>query len=626
MGHAGVTPTRRGLPFLPALDGIRAVAVSAVLLYHADIVWTPGGFLGVEVFFVLSGYLITCLLWTERASTGTVSLPRFYARRARRLLPALFVMLGVVLAAFLIAWPEEIGRIRGEAAAAFAYVSNWYLIGIDQSYFTTLGRPSPFAHLWSLAIEEQFYVVWPVLLGGLALLMRRSARVAATIAAGAAVSALAMWLIYSGGDPSRVYFGTDTRAAGLLMGAALAVVWRPFEQTNARFRPTPRALDLAFIGSSAVLVWAFLRYDEFTPFTYRPGIQLVALATILLIAASVHPAARLARVLGWAPLRALGRRAYAIYLWHWPVFVVTRPGVDLDISVGRALLLRVAITLVLADLSYRFVEEPIRDGRFMQGLRGLVDRAWYSPASFRRLVVGGSGTLVVGVIGLGVLASALVRAPAPQASELEIQLRAEEAAARAPVAVPLVLEISREFPPRVFPAPRGKVAPLPRLAKPVPLLPRVKADALALGDSVMLGARSTLTNRIRGMYVDASVSRATHDGIARLRELRRRDRLSDTVVIHLGNNGAFIDDQFEQIMHVLRDVPKVIFINVKVPRRWESSVNRTIAAGVPRYETAHLIDWHDRWRGCPGTVFASDGYHLTSEGARCYASLIAAML
>src|SRR5919199_3682700 len=225
------------LPYLPGLDGLRALAVTAVLLYHADLKWIPGGFLGVEIFFVISGYLITALLLSEWRQKGTISLKNFWLRRARRLLPALYVLLVVTLAFAVVFLPGEVAGLRGDVLAAVGYVTNWYLIFGQESYFESVGRPSMLQHLWSLAVEEQFYLIWPVVLAvglGVGATRLRRRRVLTVALLGAAASALAMALLYTPGvDPSRVYYGTNTRATGLLFGAALAFLWSPGE----RYRP-----------------------------------------------------------------------------------------------------------------------------------------------------------------------------------------------------------------------------------------------------------------------------------------------------------------------------------------------------------------------------------------------------
>ena len=599
MEPAALGPENKRLPTLPALDGIRALAIMAVVLYHGDLEWFPGGLLGVEVFFVLSGYLITSLLWSELRATNQIGIGTFLTRRARRLFPALFVMLFVVVAAWVLFLPTEIARTRGDVAAAATYTSNWYLIHSDHSYFVTFTRPSPFGHLWSLAIEEQFYLLWPPVLYLLWRFVKRPGRVAAVIGAGAAASFAALMLLYHGGDPSRVYYGTDTRASGLLIGAALAVLWRPFETEAAQLRSRPWALDAATVGSAAFLIWSFTRFDEFAPFTYRPGMLLVACATAALIASCVHPRARVGRALGTAPLRWLGRRSYGVYIWYFPVFALTRPGVDLDWSIERTFALRVAITLALAMLSFRFVEEPIRNGAIGRWADRTAERMRAPFPDGRRYRLG---------LGATSLAAALLVAPIVGAA-LDAKLAPPTEQTSSPVAF-------------LADEPIASIGSLTAAAaRPAP--PPSLGTVIAIGDSVMVGARPAMRAKFDRISIDAAVGRQVSDGIARLERLRDAGRLGRVVIIHLGNNGHFTSAQFDRIMRVLSTVERVIFVNVKVPRRWEASVNRVLVAGVHRHSRAKIVNWRHLWRSCGGRVFGSDATHLTSAGARCYARILA---
>ena len=325
------------LPYWPGIDGLRALAVIAVLVYHMESTWLPGGFLGVEVFFVISGFLITSLLLAEWDRTGRINFGAFWLRRARRLLPAVYLLLVAVLAYAVIFLPDEVSRLRWDAAVSAGYVTNWYLILSHQSYFEAVGRPSLLRHLWSLAIEEQFYVVWPLLLAALLRWLHPRRRVVLLLLVATAASTLLMALLYSPElDPSRVYYGTDTRAAGLLIGAILAFLWAPAQGrsgSQANRRPRGILLDVAGILALACVALACWRLGEFNPLLYRSGFALVSIATAALIAMTIHPGAGiLPRALGWAPLRWAGQRSYGIYLWHWPVFMVTRP--ELDVSIG----------------------------------------------------------------------------------------------------------------------------------------------------------------------------------------------------------------------------------------------------------------------------------------------------
>ena len=333
--HAAGAPESRAwrpagsLPYMPGLDGLRALAVIAVLLYHGGLTWLPGGFLGVEVFFVISGYLIDSLLLAEWRQQGRINLKAFWLGRARRLLPALYLLLAVTLAFAVVFLPDEVARLRADAIAAFGYVTNWYLAFGHQSYFETVGRPSLLQHLWSLAIEEQFYVLWPLVFAvGMGTKSARSRRRGLLVAvlAGSAGSALLMAILYQPGvDPSRIYYGNDTRAAGLLVGVALAFVWAPgrfFTQKHLRRalrhrtgrRPAPLLPDMLGFAALGGFVWFCLRLDETQPFLFRGGFALVALATAVVIMVVVHPRAYLGPSLLGGAAVALGRAAFVRHL------------------------------------------------------------------------------------------------------------------------------------------------------------------------------------------------------------------------------------------------------------------------------------------------------------------------
>jgi peptidoglycan/LPS O-acetylase OafA/YrhL len=401
------------LPYLPALDGLRALAVLSVILYHADMPGVPGGFLGVEVFFVISGYLITALLLAEWLGRGRIDFKAFWLRRARRLLPALYVLLLAVLTFSVLFLPEEVAGLRGDTAGALAYVTNWYLIFSHKSYFEMVGRPSLLRHLWSLAVEEQFYLLWPLIFTGL-LVWLKPRRALIAIGAGVIASTLLMAGLYRPEvDPSRVYYGTDTRAAGLLLGAALAFVWAPGRD----YRPKLPAWAFDAAGTAGLigLFLACAHINEYDPFLYRGGFLLVGLCTAALIAAAVHPRAhRLHRIMGWPPLVWVGLRSYGIYLWHWPVCMVTRPQLDTPLTGLPLLALRLALTFILAELSYRFIEMPVR--------RGALGRTWLAvrqaQGSQRRNLRFRWGGMLAGLLALMiVLGTSMVMAQPPATPE-----------------------------------------------------------------------------------------------------------------------------------------------------------------------------------------------------------------
>jgi peptidoglycan/LPS O-acetylase OafA/YrhL len=607
------TRTRRvaGLGYLPALDGLRALAVAAVLLYHADVSWFSGGFLGVDVFFVLSGYLITCVLLDNRRTAGRVELKRFWLRRARRLLPALVVLIVVTCAYTVMFLPNEAAKLRDDIFSALAYVMNWHLIFQGQSYFESFGRAPFFQHLWSLSVEEQFYLVWPLLLSaGLAIWGRARARLAIAILALAGVSALLMAVLYTpDGDPSRVYYGTDTHASGLLIGAALAVLWPPWRLSKNTGKRAPLALEAAGIVGLAVLVWCFMNVSEFDAGLYRGGYLAIALVTALVVAVVVHPAVRLSSgVLGVAAMRWIGQRSYGIYLWHWPVYLVTRPDVDVPMSGIPLLVFRVAITVSIAAASYRYVEVPIRSGALGRRLEALRR----SPRLHRQHVAKGlgfvGGCAIVGAVLVGVGLAAADPVSPPRGFPRE-DARIAIKAAKAPAST------------------TATTAPSATTNAPTTTaLPALGGRVTAIGDSVMLGAQRALQEILGDrLQMDASVSRHTPEAIDVIRRLRDAGQLGDEFVLHLGTNGTLDDAQFDEIMQLLSGLKRVVVVNAKVDRPWVQQVNDTMAAGVRRYPNAVLFDWHAAGSEHP-EFFVEDGVHLTGDGARYYALLISSKL
>ena len=355
---------------MPGLDGIRALAVLAVIAYHLDFGWASGGLLGVGMFFTLSGYLITDLLLGQW-DAQRLKLGDFWIRRGRRLLPALFVMLIVVSLWVAVADRSRLTDLRGGVWSAVLYINNWWQISQNMSYFARFAPPSPLSHLWSLAVEEQFYLIWPwLLLLGLKFVPERRRpmkvkirpRLAGVTLVLAAASAIEMVILYHPSfDATRIYDGTDTRAFGLLFGAALAMVW-PSRGLTKNIVPRARTI-LDAVGIVGLLtVFLLVRHtNQYSPFLYHGGIVLLSLGTVLLVASCAHPASRVGLALGWAPLRWIGVRSYGIYLWHEPIIVLTTPATAHTTNLLRAFL-QVAATFVIAALSWRYVEEPVRHG------------------------------------------------------------------------------------------------------------------------------------------------------------------------------------------------------------------------------------------------------------------------
>ncbi|MFN8027680.1 MAG: acyltransferase family protein [Acidimicrobiia bacterium] len=597
------------LGYIPALDGLRAVAVIAVLLYHADVPFWKGGFLGVDVFFVISGYLITCLLLADWSNHGNLGLGRFWYRRARRLLPALFVMLAVVSLYAALFLPDVLAQLRGEVLAAVFYVENWFLWLRDLSYFQAAGRPPLLQHVWSLAVEEQFYLLWPIiLLAALKVWGGQKKRILFGILTGVVVSTLLMAILYKPfQDPSRVYYGTDTRAAALLLGAALAFVWAPWKLQGRTGRNAGMVLDVAAAFSFLVLVWMFHTVSFLDHSLWRGGFLLAAIVSAVLIAATVHPKAKVsAAVLGLAVFRWIGVRAYGIYLWHWPIFMVTRPHSDIGLTGLPLLILRLALTFAIAALSYHYLEEPIRHGALerwwarykgLTGERRRVANQW---------VMVGAGVGVVALLFVSVrMVSAEPSTPAGFGKKSSVLITPSTTTA---TTVPGQVTTTTVAPPSGLRA----------------------GYATAVGDSVMLGASDALTkilNQVVGAgsdvtVVDAAESRQYAAGVDEVQSLKDRGLLGDRVVIHLGTNGEIDPAQFERLMGILQGAKRVVIVNVKAPRGWEGPDNATLAAEAAKYKNAVLLDWNKAGNENP-SWFYNDGIHLNPDGRLAYAELVA---
>jgi peptidoglycan/LPS O-acetylase OafA/YrhL len=597
--------------YLPGLDGVRALAVMGVLLYHGDLTWMQGGFLGVDVFFVLSGFLITTLIVEEFNRSGRIDFKRFYLARARRLLPALLLMLVIVgmLAAFI--YRDSAASFRADALASMFYVTNWWYIFSDTSYFEAIGRPPFLAHLWSLAVEEQFYLLWPAVVW---LLLRWRGRGAVFYVALGGAVASTLWMAFLAitngypqeADPSRAYFGSDSHIMGLLLGAALAMVWRP-GRLSTRLTAGAKAV-ITTIGVVALLtvIWFFWQVGEYSNFIYRGGFLVLSAVVCVLIAAASHPGAPFGRMLGAQPMRYIGQRSYGLYLYHWPIYVITRPELDIPLD-GPALLgLRLGLTFLVAEISYRYVEIPIRRGAIGAFLARWREAEPDERAYLGRRVLASSG---VAIAALGLMGAGLATAkPADQ------EIPADVAAA---IGIddggPTEILIDD---PSTSPSTGASMEPTADPGAPdAPaeysvdgLLTNGNGALTAIGDSVMLGVADQLMSKIDGSKVDAEVSRQASGVLERVQKLSKKGLLAPTVVIHTGTNGVVTEDQLREMLDLLSDRDRVIVVNTNVPRPWRKPNNELIAAVVPEYPNAVIADWYSASVDNP-EYFVSDGTH-----------------
>lgn len=627
------------LTYIPSLDGIRALSVLAVIVYHANKLWLPGGFLGVEVFFVISGYLITLLLLAESEKSGTVSLKQFWLRRARRLLPALWVVvLGVVVFAALFQ-REILGTLRGDVVAALFYGFNWFQIWVGTSYFTSF-EFVPLRHLWSLAVEEQFYLIWPIVMLVVAKFGKRRLPIVSVVFFGAAV-ALAIYTgaVYQPGTISTIgdtpeqfmslfgqsvsrvdflFLGTLTRSSGLLLGAALAIWWRPWLLQNSRAGAS-KLFDVVGFGglvALALMMWRFQTVIEGTDagtvgydLLFQGGFFLTDVASVALIAAAVHPGSKvIAKTLSNPVLVWLGRRSYGFYLFHWPVFQFYRRFAGQGLTPYEFVVL-VLLALALTELSFRYVETPVRQGALSRWWAEFRQPAYGAQLVRRqRRIVLVALASVLPVFGFVSLATARVALDeiAQNLSDNEGNtvdvLGSGQSVGGDATSATTVTTIA------------GQVVTA------TTSLDGQVIDVLAIGDSVMLGAANVLTRR--GVTVDAMKSRPYRQALGIANFMKSVNRLGSVVIIHLGTNNTVDELTLDEIMVPLRDVPLVLFVTVHVPSEVRQSTNNQRINELPaKYENVKVLDWYSVALAHPEYLY-SDKIHIRPEGQKIYADLM----
>lgn len=581
------------------LDGLRAIAVVTVMLFHLTPGFVIGGYIGVDLFFVISGFLITSLLLREHAESGRIHLVAFWQRRARRLLPALgLVLLACCSAAAVIGGDVLLGLGR-QVLGALTFSSNWLAIAGGDSYFDDTA-PELLRNLWSLAVEEQFYVLWPLAVLALIMIRMRWARTAVVLAV-AVASAVAMALLFvPEGDPTRVYFGTDTHAFGLALGAALGFATANRGAITASWaRPAKLVLQLA--GASSILglllIAAFLRDDA--ALAYRGGLALVAVLTTVTIAAAIQPGSWLGRILDVGALRWVGARSYGLYLWHWPVFVLVGAAFgdwNREGATGWALGgIALVITVVCAALSYRLIEQPIRKHGFVATLRNVVatviEPGWRTVAAAVAIVLASTG----GVANVVAVASDPGKSEAQQHIEAGLESL-------------------------------GDIAVPPVAAAPTPSGPREVVVAsgqqiTAIGDSVMLASAKGLHDAFPGIDIDAAVSRQLSTLPALVSAKLDRGTLRDIIVIGLGTNGPINVKYLDQVREIAGPDRQVVLISVYAPRWWIPEVNRSLSLYALRHRDVELANWYTAISG-KTNLLARDHVHPGPAGGRLYAGAI----
>ena len=579
--------TPRGIRYIPAIDGLRAVAVIAVMLYHLGFTWIPGGFLGVDLFFVISGYVITRLLLDSIQRSGGLDLRAFYKARIRRLFPPLVFMIFVTIIYISIWAPETMRRFVSDSPFALFGGMNWWLVFRQTDYFDTISRPPLLQHTWSLGVEAQFYLIWPLIL---LLVLRQfgKAKIPGAALFIAAISGIALLLVSYEVDAanvsqvSHVYFGTDTHSIGLFLGAALAVSWVPQnlqEQVNRRAQDFIDGIGvIGFLG----LLGTFFLINESDPTLYKLAFPLAGLFGCAILTSIVHPASRFAPILSNKVAVWIGERSYAIYLWHWVVFQVTRPAVDLEGSPWALYALRILVVFALADISLRLVELPVRSG--------LVEY-WFKGMKYRtKNVQRRQKSVVVASVLLLILGTSYISANAISQSDKEMAIIKQQ---------------------------------LEQPIQPSEPTATQEGGLWVTGDSVILGIRYELDARSNIAIINARVGRQAPELI----EVMRADKanaLDSTVIFNLGNNNKLTSDQVSAVFEEVKNQPRIIVVNTAVPRGWRDENNALIAQYAALYG-ATVVDWATISAGHP-EYFAPDGVHLVPAGVRAYVDAITATL
>ncbi len=579
--------TARGIRYIPAIDGLRAVAVIAVMLYHLGFSWIPGGFLGVDLFFVISGYVITRLLLDSIARSGGLDLRAFYKARIRRLFPPLVFMIFMTIIYIGIWAPETMRRFVSDSPFALSGIMNWWLVFRHTDYFDSIARPPLLQHTWSLGVEAQFYLVWPLIL---LLVLRQfgKSKIPGAALLIATISGVSLFIVSLTVDAasvvqvSHVYFGTDTHSIGLFLGAALAVSWVPQnleEEVNKRAQDFIDGIGVVgFVG----LIGTFLFVNESDPTLYKLAFPLAGLFGCAILTSIVHPASRFAPILSSKAAVWIGERSYAIYLWHWVVFQVTRPAVDLEGSAWALYTLRVLIVFALADISLRLVELPIRNG--------LVEY-WFKGMKYRTKKVQQRQKIAVALsIILVLIGTSLMSANAISKSDKKMAA--------------IKKQLEQPF-------------------KPTEISPAEPGGLWVTGDSVILGIHYELETRNHIALINARVGRQASELITVMQQDKANVRDS-TVIFDLGNNNKLTSEQVVAVFEVVKNQPKIIVVNTAVPRGWRDENNARISKYAVQYG-AKVIDWALISTGHP-EYFAPDGVHLVPAGVRAYVDAITALL
>ena len=602
--------------YLPSIDSLRALAVLAVIIYHVDVNYLPGGFLGVDLFFVLSGYLISSLIIKEYRKTGSLNLYNFYIRRARRLLPAVYFMITVGLVVMVLFNEVLLRKSHLDAIFGYIYSSNWWYIFHKLDYFDSFGAQSPFKHLWSLAIEEQFYMIFPLLF----LLVNRKKKskdgtyklnknFLYVVLGLILVSLIAHILLFDINNISRIYFGTDTRAFSLLVGVIGAILY-PMERLHAKVTPQQNMIySVVSLVSIATLITVMIYTSEYNTLLYRGGFLLVAILGLIVIISSGKQHTLMSRLLSFKPVVFIGKISYSLYLWHFPVLVLTTPVSEIGNPNIIFVILRVILTFILATASYVFVETPIRKLGFKNYINVIFKKLKKRPRRSRKVYAGVVGLVsilfLMGIFGKSVpfISTAFVK-------EMEANKETQ-----------FVNNGNNKDNNQEKSSDSNKDNKDNKDNKEDKKNSDKKySSVLVMGDSLTVDIGEKFQELYPGAVIDGKIGRQLYVAVEEAKSYSKYNNENSAVIFQLGTNGPFTESQIEELVKEF-DKADIYFVNIKVPRAWEKTVNTALKEIQEKHSNVKLIDWYSVANSTKD-LFEPDRVHLNQAGIAEMVTLI----
>lgn len=588
--------------YITSLDGLRALAVLIVIAYHFSFSWAMGGFLGVDIFFVISGYLITDKVLSIQKNNQQFKFKEFYISRIRRLFPAALVMIISTFILVILFKRDLLSNIIGDGISSIFYVSNWWFIFHKLSYFDSFGSLSPFKNLWSLSIEVQFYIIWPIILIIGYKLFKKRDKLARKVLGLAVLSAMLMGILYKPGtDPSRIYYGTDTRAFELLIGSFLAIIcpMKIFIDRKTflkkKISKQKNTINITATISLIIFILCVVFVREYNIFLYRGGLFLISLNAAILIGCVCNPISYLYNIFSWKLLRWIGERSYGLYLWHYPIIVLSTPVYEIGNPSYLRVGLQLIITFIVADFSYNYIEMPIRKYGFKEVIKNIILKSF----SKRK-----KGYLIRRTVAAIIIFMTMTT----NVNINNVSLAEEKT------------EVSKDTQTEVVLTNKDESSSTYDLEKNSQNEKSSYEEILAIGDSIMMDITTALRDKYNNITIDGKVGRQMREANELVNTYAEFNDPNKAVIIELGTNGHFTDKEIDNLLDSFSKA-NVYLVNVRVPRAWEGDVNKTLKRKAKERDNVTLIDWYSTAIEHP-EFFTEDGVHLEYEGIEALVSII----